>query len=142
MLPCELHGARLSSAPMKARDSSQHNVSKSSAAAGIGFMLLASLMFSANDAMGKWLVATYSVGQLLLIRSIAALIVLAPLIYRQGWTPFASTNAARAHKTNNLGTDPLGTEVVSSADSSNADSRIECQGVELRRAAHRAPALQ
>ena len=87
---CEIHGARLSFAPMTAREFSPHNLSKSSAAtlAGIGFMLLASLMFSANDAMGKWLVATYSVGQLLLIRSIAALIVLAPLIYRQGWTPF------------------------------------------------------
>lgn len=77
---------------MKARDSSQHNVSKSSAAAGIGFMLLASLMFSANDAMGKWLVATYSVGQLLLIRSIAALIVLAPLILSPRF------DAVREHK--------------------------------------------
>lgn len=52
---------------------------------GIAFMLLAILLFSLNDAMGKWLVSTYSVGQLLLIRSIAALVVLAPLIWRSGW---------------------------------------------------------
>ena len=41
--------------------------------AGIGLMLLAMLMFSLNDALGKWLVATYTVAQILLLRSIAAL---------------------------------------------------------------------
>jgi len=51
---------------------------------GILFMLLAVLMFSLNDVMGKWLVSTYSVGQLLLIRSLAALLILAPFIYRAG----------------------------------------------------------
>jgi drug/metabolite transporter (DMT)-like permease len=40
-------------------------------------------MFSLNDVMGKWLVATYSVGQVLLIRSAAALLVLAPILWRE-----------------------------------------------------------
>jgi drug/metabolite transporter (DMT)-like permease len=48
-------------------------------------MLLAVLMFSLNDVMGKWLVSTYTVGQLLLVRSAAAMIVLAPFILRSGW---------------------------------------------------------
>jgi len=61
---------------------------KSTAAAGIALMLLGCFMFSLNDTMGKWLVATYSVGQLLLIRSIAALILLAPFIRREGWHAF------------------------------------------------------
>lgn len=52
---------------------------------GILLMLLAVLMFSLNDVMGKWLVSTYSVGQLLLVRSAAAMAVLAPLILRSGW---------------------------------------------------------
>lgn len=61
---------------------------KSAAAAGIALMLAGCFMFSLNDTLGKWLVATYSVGQLLLIRSIAALLVLAPLIRRAGWQTF------------------------------------------------------
>lgn len=56
--------------------------------AGIGMMLLAMLVFSVNDVMGKWLVGTYSVGQILLIRSLAALLVLAPFIARAGWVAF------------------------------------------------------
>lgn len=52
--------------------------------AGIGMMLLGILMFSVNDMMGKWLVATYTVGQVLLLRSAAALAVLAPFVIRQG----------------------------------------------------------
>jgi drug/metabolite transporter (DMT)-like permease len=54
-------------------------------AAGIGLMLLGFLMFSANDALGKWLAATYTPGQILLLRSIFGLAVLAPLIARAGW---------------------------------------------------------
>lgn len=52
---------------------------------GIAFMLLAVLMFSLNDVMGKFLVATYSIGQVLLIRSMAGLIVLAPFVFMAGW---------------------------------------------------------
>jgi S-adenosylmethionine uptake transporter len=47
---------------------------------GILYMNVGMLLFTMNDAIGKWLVADYSVGQLLFIRSIAALVVLAPLI--------------------------------------------------------------
>jgi drug/metabolite transporter (DMT)-like permease len=49
--------------------------------AGIGLMLLAVFMFSFGDALGKFMVATYSVGQLLLLRACAALLVLAPMIW-------------------------------------------------------------
>ena len=52
---------------------------------GILTMLIAVLLFSLNDVMGKWLVSTYPVGQLLLIRSAAAFLVLSPFIYRAGW---------------------------------------------------------
>ena len=49
-----------------------------SARLGVLLMLLGMVMFSLNDVLGKWLVATYSVGQLMLIRSLAALVVLSP----------------------------------------------------------------
>ena len=52
--------------------------------AGIGMMLLGILMFSLNDVMGKWLVATYTVGQVLVLRSAVALAVLTPFVFRQG----------------------------------------------------------
>jgi drug/metabolite transporter (DMT)-like permease len=50
----------------------------------IGLMLAAMLLFSMNDALGKWLVGTYSPAQLLLIRSLAALAILAALLGRAG----------------------------------------------------------
>jgi len=56
--------------------------------AGIGLMLLGIFFFALNDALGKWLIATYSVGQLLLVRSIAGLLFLAPFIRREGWGAF------------------------------------------------------
>lgn len=52
--------------------------------AGIALMSAAVLAFSLNDVLGKWLVATYSVAQVLVLRSIAALLVLAPFIWREG----------------------------------------------------------
>jgi S-adenosylmethionine uptake transporter len=52
--------------------------------AGILLMLLGDFLFALNDAMGKWLVASFSVGQVLLIRSIGAFVVLGPMIARQG----------------------------------------------------------
>jgi len=51
--------------------------------AGIGLMLAGVLLFSVNDALGKWLVATYSVGQLLLVRSVAVLLILFPVLGRE-----------------------------------------------------------
>jgi drug/metabolite transporter (DMT)-like permease len=55
---------------------------RSARLAGIGLMLLSIFMFSFGDAMGKFIVATYSLGQLLLLRACAALIVLMPMIWR------------------------------------------------------------
>lgn len=57
----------------------------SSARAGALVMLLGMLMFSLNDTLGKWLVATYSAPQVMLIRSIAAIVVLLPFFWRTGW---------------------------------------------------------
>lgn len=56
---------------------------KSGAAGGIALMLLACFVFSLNDTLGKWLVATYTVGQLLLIRSAAAMLILLPFLLRR-----------------------------------------------------------
>ena len=55
---------------------------RSARLAGIGLMALSVFMFSFGDALGKFIVATYSVGQLLLLRGAAALIVLSPSIWR------------------------------------------------------------
>ncbi|MGL4240156.1 MAG: DMT family transporter [Beijerinckiaceae bacterium] len=51
---------------------------------GIGLMCLGILMFALNDVMGKWLMATYTVGQVLLLRSAAALVILAPFALKEG----------------------------------------------------------
>lgn len=53
---------------------------KSSAATGIALMLLACFVYSLNDALGKWLVSIYSVGLLLTIRSVAAILILLPFL--------------------------------------------------------------
>lgn len=55
--------------------------------AGIALMSAAVLGFSLNDVLGKWLMATYSVSQVLVLRSIAALLILAPLLVREGPAP-------------------------------------------------------
>jgi drug/metabolite transporter (DMT)-like permease len=56
---------------------------RSARLAGIGLMLAAVCMFSFGDALGKFIVATYSVGQLMLLRACAALVLLAPAIWRR-----------------------------------------------------------
>src|SRR5438309_1345463 len=48
-------------------------MSRKATIAGIGLMLLSVTLFSLNDAVGKWLLAAYPVGEALLIRSLAAL---------------------------------------------------------------------
>jgi drug/metabolite transporter (DMT)-like permease len=55
---------------------------RSARLAGIGLMVLSVFMFSFGDALGKFIVTTYSVGQLLLLRGAAALILLSPLMWR------------------------------------------------------------
>lgn len=58
-------------------------------ACGIALMLAAVLLLSLNDVMGKWLVASFVVGQVVVLRSLAALAVLSPLAWRamraEGW---------------------------------------------------------
>ena len=49
---------------------------------GIGLMLAGVVLFSFNDALGKYLVATYSVGQLMLLRAFVAILLVSPLIWR------------------------------------------------------------
>lgn len=44
--------------------------------AGIAFYLLGVFLFAANDALGKWLVVDFSVGELLLVRSIGGVAIL------------------------------------------------------------------
>src|ERR1044071_3007051 len=61
---------------------SPHLHDRRAALAGIGLMTAGIFLFAVNDALGKWLVATYSVGQVLLVRSLAALVLLAPFIWR------------------------------------------------------------
>ena len=61
---------------------------RSTALAGIGLMLLGMLLFCCNDALGKWLLGTYSVWQMLAIRSAAAMLLLAPLLWREGRAVF------------------------------------------------------
>ena len=53
-------------------------------ATGIMLMLVAMLMFSLNDVLGKWLVSTYPVSQLMALRSLAALAVLLPILAIHG----------------------------------------------------------
>jgi drug/metabolite transporter (DMT)-like permease len=62
----------------------------SAVVAGILLMLAGDFIYVLSDALGKWLVATYSVGQLMAIRSAAALILLAPFAWRAGRAPFAA----------------------------------------------------
>jgi drug/metabolite transporter (DMT)-like permease len=61
---------------------------RSAALAGIGLMLLSVLLFTMNDALGKWIVATYSVGQFILLRSAASLVMIGPYVWRAGAVPF------------------------------------------------------
>ena len=59
--------------------------------AGPAVMLLGMLLFAMNDAMGKWLVANYGLGQVILIRSIAALLILAPFLWAAGLKPIVES---------------------------------------------------
>ncbi|UNK40184.1 DMT family transporter (plasmid) [Shinella sp. H4-D48] len=68
-----------------------------SARLGVLLMLLGMVMFSLNDVLGKWLVSTYSVGQLMLIRSLAAIVVLAPFFWRVGWRRLVEVEQPKLH---------------------------------------------
>lgn len=66
------------------------SAARPTALAGVGLMLTGIFLFSCNDALGKWMLATYSVGQMLLIRSLAAILLLVPFIWREGLASFAA----------------------------------------------------
>ena len=52
---------------------------RSTAGLGVGLYLTGVFLFALNDALGKWLIADYGVGQLMMLRSIGAGFVLAPM---------------------------------------------------------------
>jgi drug/metabolite transporter (DMT)-like permease len=56
---------------------------RSARLAGIGLMLVGVCMFAFGDAIGKYIVASYSVGQLLVLRASVPLAILLTLIWRQ-----------------------------------------------------------
>jgi S-adenosylmethionine uptake transporter len=51
---------------------------------GVFLMLLGDMLFAFNDAMAKWMVASFAVGQVLVIRSLGSFIILGPMLIRQG----------------------------------------------------------
>ena len=53
---------------------------RGTAGLGVALYLIGVFLFALNDALGKWLVADYGVGQLMLLRSIGAGAVLAPMV--------------------------------------------------------------
>ena len=64
---------------------------------GILLMLAGMFMFTANDVLGKHLVAHFPVGQVVLVRSLAALVILAPLAFRGGITPVVAVPRPGLH---------------------------------------------
>ncbi|MDR6819649.1 drug/metabolite transporter (DMT)-like permease [Neorhizobium sp. 2083] len=64
---------------------SSATVLRTASMTGPMLMLLGMLMFALNDAMGKWLVASYGLGQVVLVRSLAALLILVPMVWKAGF---------------------------------------------------------
>jgi len=52
-------------------------------AAGMVIMLFGDFLFSLNDALAKWLVASFAVGQVLFLRSVGSAIILTPMVLRR-----------------------------------------------------------
>lgn len=69
----------------------------SRAQVAVPLMLLGMLLFSMNDVLGKWLVGMYSPWQLLLIRSLAALAVLLPMMGREGLAAAITVDRPKLH---------------------------------------------
>jgi S-adenosylmethionine uptake transporter len=63
--------------------------------AGVLIMLAGDFLFALNDAMGKWLVTSLPVGEVLLVRSIGAFIILGPMIARQGVSTLVRVESPR-----------------------------------------------
>lgn len=64
-------------------------------AGAIGMMLLGILLFAVNDTLGKWLLGAYTVGQLMLMRSISGLLAMAPSMRRVGPAAFVAPSRPR-----------------------------------------------
>jgi drug/metabolite transporter (DMT)-like permease len=73
---------------------STRNDERSARLAGIGLMLAGVCFFSLGDALGKFMVKTYSVGELLLLRAVVSLILVVPLIWRSRGAFFQITRPA------------------------------------------------
>jgi S-adenosylmethionine uptake transporter len=58
------------------------NLNAASRRRGVLLYLLAIFFFAINDALGKWLVADYTVGEMLALRAVGAAFVLAPMAWR------------------------------------------------------------
>jgi drug/metabolite transporter (DMT)-like permease len=56
--------------------------------AGIGLMLASVFLFTVNDALGKWMLEVIPVGQFILMRAAASLILISPYAWRSGFAPF------------------------------------------------------
>lgn len=69
----------------------RHGIASVSAASGVAMMLLGVLLFAVNDSLGKWLVGTYAVGQLILMRSLSGLCAMSFFIHRAGAVAFRYT---------------------------------------------------
>jgi S-adenosylmethionine uptake transporter len=65
--------------------------------AGIILMLVGNFMFALNDAMGKWLVGSFSVGQVLLMRSVGAVAILGPMVVRQDLSALIKVHRPTLH---------------------------------------------
>lgn len=65
-----------------------HAAGQDNVLAGISMMLTGIFLFALNDALGKWLVATYAVGQLLLLRGAAGMVCLLPFFRGGAWRQF------------------------------------------------------
>lgn len=56
--------------------------------AGVALVVAGYFAFALNDALGKYLVASFGVAQLVAIRSVGSFLILGPMLARQGQNPF------------------------------------------------------
>jgi drug/metabolite transporter (DMT)-like permease len=64
-------------------------------AAGISLALLSVFIFTFNNAIGKWFIASFPVLEFLLIRAIASIALLTPFYWREGLAPFRAAPLKR-----------------------------------------------
>jgi len=75
---------------------SPSNDQRSARLAGIALMLTGIGLFSLGDAVGKVIVASYTLGQFLLLRSITSIVLMGPFIWRER-TAFRRLSQPRLH---------------------------------------------